>query len=185
MSIDANSLQQQLQTIKLDADNLLTGLSDAQFNWRPEPHIWSIAQCFRHLNVFGREYFSIIAEKVAAAEKANLIGAGNYKLRILGKYFLKLMEPPVKTKFKAPKIFQPVADSSLPEVSQEFQRLQDETIALIVHAEKLNWSKIRVNSPATNLLRFNLTEILAILAAHERRHLWQAAQLRLHLNFPA
>lgn len=185
MTIDAISLQQQLQKIKIDADNLLTGLSDAQFNWRPEPHIWSMAQCFVHLNIFGREYYPLITEKVIAAERANLMGVGNYKLSLFGKLFLKLTEPPVKTKVKAPKIFQPWPDSPLAPTREEFQCLQTETITLIARAEKLNWTKIKVNSPATKLLKFNLTEILAIFAAHERRHLWQASQLRHHTNFPA
>lgn len=184
MTIDAISLQQQLRAIKTDANNLLAGISDAQFNWRPAPHVWSMAQCFTHLNVFGREYLPQIEEKIIAAQKKHVFGAGHYNVRLLGKFFLNSLEPPVKMKFKAPKIFQPVPDSSLVSVTTEFYQLQDEIINLITQAEKLNWAKVKVTSPVTKLLRFNLTEIFAVFAAHERRHIWQAGQVRRQANFP-
>jgi len=185
MRIDAASLQEQLLVIKVDAEKLLSDLSDAQFNWRPGLYVWSIAQCLDHLNIFGRQYFPILIEKIAQAEKRNVLRGGSYDLGFLGKLFLRLTEPPVRSRFKAPNRFLPAPEKQLYSVGEEFQSLQDKAIALIQQAEKLHWRKIKVASPESKLLKLNLASILAIVVAHERRHLWQAWQIRNHCNFPA
>ena len=45
------------------------------------------------------------------------------------------------------------------------------------------WSKVPV--PAAPPLRFNLRFTFAWIAAHKRRHLWLARQVRIHTAFPA
>src|SRR5262245_5522870 len=185
MNVDVASLLRQLQAIKADAEKVLSDLSDAQFNWRPQPHAWSIAQCLDHLNIFGQQYFSILIEKITHAEKANLLGGGRYELGLVGRLFLRLTEPPVRSRFKAPKRFVPAPEKQLTAVAEEFLTLQDKAIAMIRQAEKLNWGKIKVASPQSRVLKFNLATILVIVVAHERRHLWQAWQTRNHSNFPS
>jgi len=44
------SYEDQLRSIRQDAEGLMAGLSDAQFNWPPAPGRWSMAGCFDHLN---------------------------------------------------------------------------------------------------------------------------------------
>jgi len=40
-------------------------------------------------------------------------------------------------------------------------------------------------SPGSRLLRMSLGDALALVLAHERRHLWQLRQLRADPAFPA
>ena len=58
------------------------------------------------------------------------------------------------------------------------------------HAERLRAAdglaldRVRVRSPFVPLVTVNLDTALRILTGHERRHLWQAQQVRAHPEFP-
>ncbi|MBS1809946.1 MAG: DinB family protein [Acidobacteria bacterium] len=182
MNNDAAGLHAQISAVREDAAKLLTGLTESNFNWRPDPNHWSIAQCFDHLNVLGFLYLPQLSEKIA--KSSSLSGEQNYRLGFIGKFFVRSMEPPVKSKFKAPKSFIPAPEKSLVTVAPEFMKLQDLLEDQINAAENVNWARVKVVSPASKLIRLNLTEALAIIVAHERRHLWQAWQVRKNPNFP-
>ena len=185
MQIDPAALREQLQAINTDAETLLRGLNEAQFNWRPAPRFWSIAQCLAHLNRFGQQFLPTIAEGLAQAAVHNGAPAASYKLSWLERRFCLLLEPPVRARFKAPARFMPVPDQRLAEVRQEFQAVQDHLAALLQQAERLPWETIKVASPRSALLKLRLPAMLLVVLAHERRHLWQAWQLRKQPAFPA
>lgn len=182
MKNDASGLLQQLTAITADTADLLAGLTDASFNWRPEPNQWSIAQCLDHLNNLGFLYLPQLTEKIAQGPK--LTGAQNYRSGFIGNYFIRLMEPPVKSKFKAPKPFAPAPEKPLASVGPEFMRLQDVLAQQINSAQAVDWARVKVVSPASKLIKFNLTVAFAVIIAHERRHLWQAWQIRKNPKFP-
>jgi hypothetical protein len=182
MQNDAQDLQQQLAAIKADTENLLAGLNDAQFNWRPDANHWSIAQCLDHLNVLGYLYLEQFPAKIAAGPR--LTGAPNYQMGWLSRFFIKKMEPPVTTKFKAPPPFVPAPEKPLDEVAPKFFQLQDQLAEQINAARNVDWSRVKLVSPASKLIHFNLTAAFAVLTSHERRHLWQAWQVRKNPDFP-
>jgi hypothetical protein len=85
------------------ADELLSGLSEEQANWQPQPgHSWSILQCFDHL-VRTNKAFSDRFEP--ALEKAAPIAADDRDIAVgwLARKLLESTEPPPKKKFKSPK----------------------------------------------------------------------------------
>jgi hypothetical protein len=51
-------------------------------------------------------------------------------------------------------------------------------------ADGLNLNRNRVISPVTSLLRLPLGAYFVFVIAHDRRHLWQARQLRTAPAFP-
>jgi hypothetical protein len=48
MNAELESYSDQLLSVRQDAGGLMSGLSDAQFNWQPAPGRWSMAGCFDH-----------------------------------------------------------------------------------------------------------------------------------------
>ena len=46
-------LQMQFAAVKADSSELVNGLKESQFNWRPNPQSWSMAECLLHLNMVG------------------------------------------------------------------------------------------------------------------------------------
>jgi hypothetical protein len=54
-----------------------------------------------------------------------------------------------------------------------------------VRAEGIDWARARVVSPASRFFRLPFAAYVAFLLAHDRRHLWQAREVRNHPAFPA
>ena len=68
------------------------------------------------------------------------------------------------------------ASRSVAEVVREYERLQRELIVLLVDAEGLALSRIKVGSPFLPRLRYSVYFALRTIPGHQRRHLWQAEQ---------
>ena len=62
--------------------------------------------------------------------------------------------------------------------------LQDEIIRRVIAADGLDLGGIRMSSPISRRFKMSLGQWFAFLAAHERRHLWQAWQVRKDPAFP-
>lgn len=164
------------------AADAAAGLSQAEFNWRPAPGAWSVAECLAHLNVTDELYSVKIAAAIASARRAGVTGAGPFQLGWLETQFLRFMEPPSKMRFKSPKEFTPAAEHNIDRVLDSWRRTRLRLLKLAAEAEGLHLTKIRVQSPATALIQVSLLGAFGIAAAHDRRHLWQAGRIRSMLT---
>jgi hypothetical protein len=174
----------QVEEIKRDAEDLVRGLSEAQFNWPPAPGRWSIGECLEHLNVTARLYWPVIAQAINQAKAQGWMSKGPYKHGWFGKLFVRSAEPPVKMKFKAPRRFRPPADQPLAQVYPQFVSFQDRLLDLICDANGVDLGRPKVQLPATKLIKLTLGQGFGLIMAHERRHLWQARQVKEDPNFP-
>jgi hypothetical protein len=68
---------------------------------------------------------------------------------------------------------------------QRFLRSQGDVRAVIHEGAGLDLNRIRFHNPFIGLLRFTVGAGFLIVAAHDRRHLWQAEQVRQSAGFPA
>lgn len=176
--------RRQLDEIRADVENLVEGISESQFNWRPSPEKWSIAQCLEHLNS-GWGALPKLDRAIAAAGERGVRGGGPYRHPMLGKLYLRFTEPPPKIRVRAPRRFRPAAERGLSDVVPRFLALQREILERIESADGLDLGRIRLSSPISRRFRMSLGQWFAFLAAHERRHVWQAWQVRRHPEFPA
>lgn len=180
---ELSEYRRQLRDARADAEKLVEGLSDDQFNWRPAPGRWSIAECLDHLNN-GWRVLEKLDHKIAKAAEQGVRGEGPYSHPLLGRIYVRFVEPPPKIRVRAPKAYVPKPDQPLAAVAPRFLELQDEIIRRVVAADGLDIGQIRMSSPISRRFRMSLGQWFAFLAAHERRHLWQAWQVRKHPNFP-
>ncbi|HWQ32168.1 MAG TPA: DinB family protein [Blastocatellia bacterium] len=174
----------QLEAIKRDAADLTAGMTETQFNWRPAPGQWSVAECLAHLNATAQQYIPLLSASIAEARERGWLSQGPFRYGWLGNRFVRAMEPPVKMKFKAPKAFVPLPDQPMSKTVPEFMELQDQFISLIGTANGLDLKRARVPSPATKLIKLSLGQGFALITGHERRHLRQARQVKNHPDFP-
>lgn len=181
---ELQKLRTQFEEILLEGGELARGLGDEQFNWRPEPGRWSIAECFDHLNVTADLYLPLIDAAIERGRAGRVYGRGPFRRTLFGKLFIRATEPPPKVKFKAPKDFRPGADKRTSDIVPAFAATQRRYLDSISAANGLHLSKIKVISPASRFVRLTLEEAIALMAAHERRHLWQARQVRNYPDFP-
>lgn len=185
LSPEIEELRREFQRLSAEADALVAPLSDAQFNWQPAPGVWSIAQCLDHLNVAARLYLPRLDEGVADAIRRGLYAEGPFTYNWIGRNFVRLMEPPVRMKVKAPASFQPPPARSRHEILAAFRAYQVQYIDRLHQANGVDLARARVHSPTSRWIRLPLGSAFALMAAHERRHLWQARQLTLWPDFPA
>jgi hypothetical protein len=177
-------LQSQLAALKTEASELVSGLRESQFNWRPDQQKWSMAECFLHLNIVGDRYVRIIETALGDAKARGFVACGTVAHGVLGKWILANTEPPPKRRFKAARALTPSYGQPITAVLPTFLHLQDQLTLQIEQSNGLDLGRIKVPAPGLPV-RFNLLLTLEWIAAHERRHLWQARQVREHPGFPA
>lgn len=181
---DLQGYRQQIEALNKDARDLLAGLSEAQVNWRPTPAHWSVAECLDHLTVTNRELMKPIEAAIEDGRARGLTGLGPFRYGIIGNMIVRSMEPPAKMKFKAPTIFKPRPDQSLEVVARDFFAAQNELLRLIMEANGINLARVKVASPVTKLIKLSLGQSFGLIITHNRRHLWQARQVRENPAFP-
>jgi hypothetical protein len=177
-------LDRQFSAAKAEASGLVNGLQTPQFNWRPAPHSWSIAECLLHLNMVGDRYVHVLENTLVQARLQGRTAQGPFGYGWFGKWILKNTEPPPKRKSKAPRSFRPTDDQPVTAVLPTFLHLQGQLALQLEQASGLDLERIKVPAPGLGPVKVNLHVTLAWIAAHQRRHLWQARQVRAHPAFP-
>ncbi len=175
--------QRQFQAIKADVAALVAGLDEDAFNWRPAPNRWSIAECIVHLNATGELILPPLSRKVERAREQGRIATGAFRRTLFSRVFLAFMEPPYRVRIPGPRNLLPEPERHRLEVADTFIALQDRIIATMAAADGLDLGGVRMNSPFRRPVRITLAEWFLFLAAHERRHLWQAAGVRREGGF--
>ncbi len=167
-----------------EARRLTDDLTDEQFNWRPGPHRWSIAECLSHLTQTATCYLPVLQTAVERGEEHDLRGAGPYRLGWFGGWFARAMEPPPKRRFRAPGAVVPNSAGPRDVACSAYCYRNAAVAQLARRASGLDLGRVRMRSPLIPLMRFSLAAGFSILAAHERRHLWQAKQVAKEPGFP-
>lgn len=166
------------------AEALVAGLDTASLNWRPDERSWSTAQCLDHLNVANRIYLEAMRPAVDEARRQGKQRWGPVRPGWFERWFVASMEPPPRRKLPAPKKIIPAFEGEKEALLAEFRRLHGETASLLHDAAGLDLG-VRFRNPFISLFRFKVWTGFLVIPAHERRHLWQAEQLRTKPGFPA
>lgn len=164
---------------------LVHGLNEEQFNWRVDERSWSIAQCLDHLNVANRLYLAPMLVGIEAGRRSGATRKGPIRSGFLERLFVGSMEPPPKWKLPAPRKIVPAVNKPKAEVVEEWRLTQDEVRALLHASAGLDLNGIRFVNPFIPLVRFSVGTGFLVIAAHERRHLWQAERVKGDAGFPA
>jgi len=174
----------QLLSVRQDATGLMSGLSETQFNWRPEPGRWSIAGCFDHLNKSAAQLFIPKMDlAIAHARAAGLRSDGPFTYTAFERWCVKTNDAPAKMRFKAPKAVRPEPEKRIEDVRAEFLRWQDELARRLRDADGLDLAKTKEKSPIP-FVKWSLGAFILLMLAHERRHIHQARQVRQSPAFP-
>jgi hypothetical protein len=182
---EIDAFRVEFERLSSDADVLVGPLTEEQFNWQPAPGSWSVAECIEHLNATARHYLTNLDEGIADAIRRGLYGEGPFTYNWIGRIVVGTMEPPARLKIRAPKKFHPAPQRSRHDIMAAFRAYQVQYIDRLRQANGLDLARARVSSPAAKWLRMSLGSGFELMAAHERRHLWQARGVRSDPGFPA
>ena len=174
----------QLTSASQDLTGLAGHLSHQQFNWRPSEARWSIGQCVEHLNITIERYIPVLQRAEADARSKGRLRPGPFALGFFERWFLKTMEPPPRRRMRTGKSFIAALDLDPPATLHRYVTLHDRFRACIRDADGIDLKSVKVRSQF-GPISWSLNGTFAILLAHERRHIWQAREVRKDPAFPA
>ena len=166
---------QYLESTKKDVLDATTGLSPAQWNFKPAPDRWSIAECMEHIAAAEDFIRDNIANGVMKAPAAPGRDVAAIDAAIIENV------PARKTKVQAPEPIKPTNRYGSPEgsikhfvesraVTEEFLKT---TSGLRDHA---------ADSPAGT--KWDAYEFILLIAAHSERHTNQIKEVKADPNYP-
>jgi hypothetical protein len=179
-----SDLAHELSRVDAEAQAFVAPLTDAQGNWQPGGGLqWSITQNLQHLAKTNRVYTDsmragLTSRTTTTVEDADLASVPGW----FGRLFIWIMEPPPRFKVKTRPVVQPPSTGALQEALSDFIASQDVVRAFAREAGGDLYAKF--TSPF-GPVRFRVGTGLLVLAAHTRRHIWQARQVTRAPGFPA
>lgn len=174
----------QIDAIKRDGEAVASGLSEAQFNWHPGRGQWSIADCLQHLNVGVTKAMPAFDRAIAQGRAQGQTASGPFKYGWFSRLVAGSMEPPPKFRMKTPPMLRVplTATYRASDLLPEFVRVRDQLAERVRQADGLDLARVRTISHVNRLLRLPLGAYFQFIIAHDRRHLWQARQVRNRLT---
>jgi hypothetical protein len=179
---ELKKLEKEFLDMKSEASDFLGKMSDTQFNKRPADNGWSVAECIDHLIATGADYCDKIDEAIQKLRDKNKLYTGEMKHGFFGGKFIGNVEPPVKRKFKSPAKWRPDSKINKAKATEAYLQLQDRWIDLIHKSQGLDLTKISLPSPAVSWIRFRAFDTFGINSAHQRRHMWQAKNVKKNIK---
>lgn len=168
------TIVEELRAAQARLHRLAGRLAPEQWTARPDPKRWSVAECVEHLNLTARAFVPLIERGLAEGTRAGGPAPTRFRRDFLGWLLWATMPPPVRFRVPTTPAFLPTADRPPAELLADFDRLQEEQIALVRSAEGVPLQKIRIPSPFNERVSYNAYSALSILAPHQERHIWQA-----------
>jgi len=179
VEIDLTSCLVQVEASKSWFARRVLPLSLEQLRWRPDPLHWSIAECLDHLNVT----LGLYLPKIEQAVESGARNGWNGRLETREAEVLKRIEPPVESRVEAPPATNPSTAVDPDDLVEGFYLTRDHYAEAVRRAGYLDLANILIVEPVYPLIR-TLGGTLGFLAAHDRRHMWQAERLRNESRFP-
>ena len=167
------------------AEGLVMDLSDEQFHWQPDQgRGWSIAQCLEHLAAINVLYAEAIRGAVRKARERGWTRRAPLSPGLFGRWFIQHQEPPVKHRVRAPGKVRPGSTLRRAEILGRFRESHDILRQIVRDAATIDANRATFPNPFVKVLKVKVATGLHVLTAHDRRHLWQAEQVRRHADFP-
>lgn len=167
-------LEQELTEAGERAKRLVDATEPRHFTVRPQISSWSASECIAHLSLSTETFLPVLRDAIEEARKRGLTSGKDPSMDLLGRILRWLMEPPVRSRLKTPARFVPKSVRAKAESLNEFLSLQRQLIELLHSAHDISLSGMKIVSPFDKRARYNLYSAFRIIAAHQRRHLWQA-----------
>ncbi len=154
------------------------GLSEVEWNFKPAPDRWSVAECSEHIGVTEEVVFTMITEKA-------LKGPAEPQKRELDKMQDEAIISMVldrTTKFKAPEAIQPTRRWTTPEdITRHVLENRGKTLAFVNTTDQ-DLRNHFMDHPVLKTL--DTYQWMLLISAHMRRHTAQILELKADPNFP-
>jgi hypothetical protein len=168
------SLLEQFQCATREAKKLVLGRAACELTRRLEPESWSTAECLDHIARTTSSFLPAISRAVATAPK--LTAKRPLRTGTVALLLIRNLEPPYRLRYKViPQLVPQQTDFDA--AWSAFEQSQSRLSETVCSAAGLAIDKVKVPRPACAHVTYNVYGALRMLAAHQRRHLWQVQQI--------
>lgn len=165
------------------ADAIAARVTDEEFFWQPdEGRRWSIALCLDHLTVANTVYGERMRGAIEYARTAGWTRKGPAQPGFFGRKFAESLEPPVKRRTSAPGKIKPRPVTSRDEILRSYHQAHDDIRRMLADAAEIDVNRATFVNPFIGIVRVRVSTAFHVIAAHDRRHLWQAEQVEKELH---
>ena len=140
---------------------------------------WSPAECFEHLNLTLSGMLPLLQAGVDEARKNQWRPLGPLSVGIVPRLLCWFLEPPYRVRTATQPAFVPAAVATKAQTLAAWDSWHNDLDDLILGSDGLALDRPMIVSPfdPKAKMRYSVYAGLLIVAAHERRHLWQASRL--------
>ena len=185
ISLTREQYLQSIQALKSVASDLTGRFNLNQLTWQPaNGERWSILECLDHLTVSTTVYLDAMEAAIMGARTGT---ANSGVFRTAGWPSAKALhdiEPQQGLKLSAPSRIRPRPTLHPERVPEQFLCAMDKVSALVASSTGKDLNTIRFRNPLLPIIRFTVATGFLIVAAHGRRHLWQAKKVSEEADFP-
>ncbi len=165
-------LRRALDEQSRDLSSLFHTVDDAQLVRRPPSGKWSPVEHVDHLIKVNQDYLRALDQALGRGRAAGKTGTGPFKGSVVGRFFARSMEPPVRRRMKTMRAMLPDSDLPVEPTLAVFLDHQASIRELLVAAEGLDLDAIRMSSPFVKMVRAPVFSWFSVVLAHNRRHIW-------------
>ena len=179
-SAERSYLVEQLESSKKTMLAAIEGLTDAQWNFKPAPDRWSVAQCAEHLilaedYIFGATQQFLKTPAVPRPENSNAEYDRKFVAQVQDRSHKFTAPEPITPSTGATSKFATPADAA-----REFAARRDKTIAYV----KTTQDDLRVHVAPGPLGQIDDYQFLLLLASHSVRHTLQMKEVQASPGYP-
>jgi hypothetical protein len=177
--VQLGSLLEQFQSATREARKLVLGRSARELTRGLEPGSWSAAECLDHLARTTGSFLPAISRAISAAPKLTT----NRALRTgtIVSLLIRNLEPPYRRRYKVIPQLAP-QNTDFEAAWSAFEESQSRLSETVCSATGLAIDKVKVPCPLCAHVTYNAYGAFRMLAAHQRRHLWQVQQILTALD---
>jgi hypothetical protein len=169
-----DSLLGELRDARSRAEAIFTGPSSAQLLRRASEKRWSAAECVEHLNISNRAYLPRLKEGLSSLRHKNLTASSVFRLDWNARLLKYWLEPPSRLRLPTGTSFEPITVQDPSAVLSAFHSLGQTLEEELSSGKGLALDAAKISSPFAQHMRYNVYSAFVLIAAHNRRHLWQA-----------
>ena len=175
---ELQSLVAQIDACEHEAELLVGDLDDHAVNWTPPNGGWTIAQCLMHLALINPYYLHGWTEAVYEAASKQRGPFNSLRPTLFGRWFVRWMEPPVRIKTKTIRTLTPGPRFARAGLVETFKASHEPYRHLVRASAAVDVNRIVRPNAIIQAVKMRLSTVLLVIPAHDRRHLWQAANVK-------
>jgi hypothetical protein len=169
-----DALIAELQETSRRADTLCAAHTGVELLRRPGDGRWCAAECVEHLNLSNRSYLPRIEEALRSPREKKVTASGPFRLDWNARLLKYWLEPPTRLRLPTGAPFKLINVQDAAAAFSDFKSLNAQLEEQLASARGLDLGGARIVSPFAQNVKYSVYSAFVLIAAHNRRHLWQA-----------